>query len=112
MKATTEGSSAGFAARGLAGLAAATIGLGVLLSATGTAWANNQEKADPATPSAGPVAEGGIRSSAVQGQARAEGDQGEIRPSMKAVPEIQAHAFGGIGNNGYLCRADWDDICK
>lgn len=100
----SEWRSAALLERGLVGVAAAVIGLGVVLSAPVTAWADNEVEADPATPSAGTVAADGIRTAAVQGQIRAEGDQGEIRPSKKAVPEVEAHAFGDIGDNDYLCR--------
>jgi len=44
-----------------------------------------------------------------QGAICAAGDRGEIRPSIESVPGIKANAFG---DNGYLCCADWDDICN
>ena len=95
MKTIIRGSAAGVVGRGVAGIAGVAIGLGVMLSASGAAWAD-----------------AGMRHSAGQGEVRAEGDQGAIRLSVKAVPQTRAHGFGDFGNNDYLCRSDWTDICK
>ncbi|MCV7368350.1 hypothetical protein [Mycolicibacterium duvalii] len=84
----------------------------VAMSWTGVASADDHDlKADPSTPVAGPVAEKGIRKRAVQGEVRKNGDQGEVRASLKAVPKIRAKAFGNLGDNHYRCREHWDDFC-
>lgn len=95
MKTISRGSAAGVLGRGIAGIAGVAVGLGVMLSASGAAWAD-----------------AGMRHSAGQGEVRAEGDEGAIRLSMKAVPQTRAHGFGNFGNNDYLCRSDWADTCK
>lgn len=86
--------------RGIAGMVAAAVGFGVTLSACGVAWATNDAKAVPAVPIA------------AQGDVRPKGDQGLVRPSVKAVPGVRATPFGVVGNSNYVCRADWDDACE
>ena len=92
MKTISRGSVARVVGSGIAGVA---IGLAVMSSASGAAWADT-----------------GMTHFAGPGEVRAEGDQGAIRLSVKAVPQTRAHGFGDFGNNDYLCRSDWADTCK
>ncbi|WP_141564486.1 hypothetical protein [Mycolicibacterium palauense] len=92
---------------------AALIGPGV-----GAAAADDL-KPDPATPSAGPVAQKGIRSQAVQGDLR-EADkgvvlaQGDVRGSNEAVPTTKGESPqpGNLSNLGYDCLFVWSQFCQ
>lgn len=100
-------------ARGLTAIGAIAVGAGLMLSGSGVAWADNHtEKADPSMPAAEPVAKDGIRTSAVQGDLRADGDQGIIRESEKAVPEIKTRTqIDNPMNDDWQCLESWGGRC-
>ncbi|MGZ8815306.1 MAG: hypothetical protein ACXWZI_15290 [Mycobacterium sp.] len=99
--------------RGFAAIGAVAIGAGLMVSAGGVAWADNELKADPSTVSAGPVAEHGIRSSATQGDVRTDGDQGQARDSAKAVPVVRAtrQLDDMAATDDWNCLAAWGGKC-
>ena len=98
---------------GLAAIGAIAIGAGLTVSASGVAWADNELKADPSTVSAGPVADDGIRPSAIQGVVRTDGDQGVVRNSPKAVPVVKAtrQLDDMAATDDWDCLAPWGDKC-
>ncbi len=98
---------------GFAAIGAIAIGAGLTVSASGVAWADNELKADPSTVSAGPVAEHGIRSSAIQGDVRTDGDHGVVRNSPKAVPVVKAtrQLDDMAATDDWDCLAAWGGKC-
>ncbi len=96
----------------LTAIGATVIGVSASMLVSPAAWADNLE-ADPATPSAGPVAAGGIRPDAVQGDLRESGDQGVVRNSMKAVPGTKAtpQISDLAATDDWNCLEDWSDHC-
>jgi hypothetical protein len=99
--------------RGLAVIGAVAIGAGLMVSACGVAWADNELKADPSTVSAGPVANDGVRSSAIQGVIRTNSDQGVVRDSPKAVPVVKAtrQLDDMAATDDWDCLASWGGRC-
>lgn len=90
----------GLMGRGVAGIAALGVGMGMMLATGGAAGAATDAPGDPAVPVA------------AQGVVRPKGDQGVIRHSVKAVPGVRATPFGAMGTGDYVCRADWNDACR
>ena len=86
--------------------------------ATGPAYADKL-KSDPTTPSAGPVAEKGVRTQAVQGDMRsadkgvalAQGD--DVRGSNIATPTVKGDSPppGNLSVLGYDCLFSWSSFC-
>ena len=92
---------------------------GALLGAgNGIAFADKISD-DPATPSAGPVAEGGVRVPATQGQIRMS-DKGvvqagtsDVRESNIATPRVKGDAPppGNLSKLNYKCLFRWSQFC-
>lgn len=99
--------------RGLAAIGAVAIGAGLMVSTCGVAWADNELKADPSTVSAGPVADHGVRPSAIQGDIRTNSDQGVVRDSPKAVPVVKAtpQLDDMAATDDWDCLASWGGRC-
>lgn len=97
----------------LAAIGAIAIGAGLMMSGSAVACADNDTlTADPAAPSAQPVATDGIRSPAVQGEIRKDSDQGVVRNSPKAVPGTTASQL--IDNpieDDWDCLESWHPGC-
>ena len=98
---------------GVAAIGAIAVGAGLMMSGSAVAWADNDTlAADPATPSARPVAKDGIRSPAVQGEIRENGEQGVIRNSAKAVPPITAsQRIDNPIEDDWDCLESWHGGC-
>jgi len=88
--------------------------------ASGTAHADDL-KADPTTPSAGPVADKGIRTQAIQGELRtadkgvAQAQSVDVRGSNIGVPTVKADSPppGNLAADiGYDCLFAWSQFCK
>jgi len=99
--------------RASAAIGAVAIGTVLMVSACGLASADNELKADPSTVSAGPVASHGVRSSATQGDVRTNSDQGVVRNSPKAVPEVKAtrQLDDMAATDDWDCLESWGGRC-
>ncbi|MBI3215848.1 MAG: hypothetical protein HYZ38_18665 [Mycobacterium sp.] len=101
-----------------AGFGALALTASLLTFGTGSALADDIS-GDPSSPSAGPVAEDGIRASATQGEVRsadtgvALAGSSEVRGSNRAVPTVKGDSPppGNLSVLGYDCLFSWSQFC-
>ncbi|MBI3215845.1 MAG: hypothetical protein HYZ38_18650 [Mycobacterium sp.] len=104
---------------GAVGFSALAVSVALLGLGAGTANADDL-KADPSKPSAGPVAENGIRSQAIQGDLRtsdigvAQAGTSKVTTSSEAVPTVKGSSPppGDLATDiGYDCLFAWSQFC-
>jgi hypothetical protein len=104
---------------GAVGFSAFAISAALLGSTVAVANADDL-KADPSTPSAGPVAKDGIRSQAIQGDFRssdkgvAQAGTSKVTVSNIAIPQVKGSSPlpGNLAADiGYDCLFPWSQFC-
>jgi len=103
---------------GTVGIGALALTASLMSLGAGTAFAD-EISGDPSTPSAGPVAEDGVRVPATQGETRSA-DKGvalagssDVRGSDIAVPTVKGDSPppGNLSVLGYDCLFSWSQFC-